>query len=91
MNTDNKATEHETKDGQHPEDAIYHTKRFINELSKVQNLYFQNLVNNLDINESGEEWLFDYIFNSEEDGDTLTFDEYLHEFKKNYKTFLNDR
>jgi len=88
--TKNKATKNKTKDGQHPEDAIYKTKRFINELSKVQTLYFDDLVNNLNINENGEEWLFDYIFNSGEDGEKLTFDEYLHDFKKSYKNFLND-
>ena len=62
-----------------PDDMIYDTKRFINELSIVQNLYFDTLVNELDFSAKGEEWLFDYVFN---DGEERTFEEYLEAYGK---------
>ena len=79
---------HYTPDGQHPEDAIYHTKRFINELTKVQETYFLKLVSDLRLNSSGEDWLFDYIHNSGEEGELLCFDEYLIQCGKEYEDFV---
>lgn len=64
------------------EDRIYAVKTFISELSKVQDLYFQNLVKEMDITPTGEEYLFDYIFNSTEEED---FEHYLDGFTENRK------
>ena len=58
----------------HPDDRIFATKDFINELSKVQDRYFKKLCKKLDIPKESEDHLFDYIYN-ERDG--LTFGEYL--------------
>lgn len=73
----------------HPEDKIHKVKSFINELQLVQEKYLESLVKDLNFNDQGEEWLFDYIFNSNEkeyDG----FDHYLSEFKKTYAEMINN-
>jgi hypothetical protein len=73
-----------TPDGMHPEDAIYKVKQFINELTKINESYFQKLSKDLNLNEIGDDFLFDYIHNSGEDGEQMDFCEYLEKFKKNY-------
>lgn len=73
-----------TPDGMHPEDAIFKVKTFLNELSKIQEDYFQKLVNDLHLNEEGVDFVFDYIHNSGEDGETMEFTEYLEKFNKKY-------
>lgn len=71
-----------TPQGQHPEDRIFKDKSFINELQKVQDLYFDALAKDLGLNEVGNDFLFDYVYNSEHD---LCFDEWLERFGKNYE------
>lgn len=78
-----------TSDGKHPDDAIYDTKQFINELQKVQESYFNKLVKELNLTEDGESWLFDYIFNAAEDEKYLSFEEYLSFYHKTIKQFIN--
>lgn len=63
----------------HPDDLIYDTKTFIANLSKTQDWQFQLLVEELGLNETGEKWLFDYVFNH---GDDETFEEYLGLYNK---------
>jgi len=58
----------------HPDDRIFATKDFINELSKVQDRYFKKLCKKLSIPKESEDHLFDYIYNER---DELTFGEYL--------------
>lgn len=58
----------------HPDDRIFATKDFINELSKVQDRYFKKLCRKLDLSKELEDYLFDYIFNEH---DQITFGEYL--------------
>jgi hypothetical protein len=62
--------------GEH-EDLIFKNREFIKEIEKVQDLYFKTLVLELGLNEKGEEWLFDYIFNGDLD---LSFSEYLADY-----------
>ena len=76
-----------TKTGQHPDDAINRVKTFINELQKVQDKYFDDLVDELNINEELNDWLFDYIFNEDSDID-LMFTEYLEDVNKKYEDFV---
>ena len=76
-----------TKTGQHPDDAINRVKTFINELQKVQEKYFDDLVDELNINEELNDWLFDYIFNEDSDID-LMFTEYLEDVNKKYEDFV---
>ena len=68
----------------HPEDEIYKVKTFINELQKVQEGYFDKLVEDLNISKDGEDWLFDYIHNySINEFDD--FQHYLNGFDKKYE------
>ena len=71
----------------HPEDAIYKVKTFVNELQKVQNNYFEELVNTLYLTEEGQDWLHDYIYNSGE-GEYDDFNHYLQEYKKSYEDLI---
>lgn len=71
----------------HPEDIIYQKKEFINELAAVQEDYFGRLVDELQINTKGGDFLFDYIYNSrldEHDG----FDDYLSHYGHNIEDFI---
>jgi hypothetical protein len=78
-----------TPDGMHPEDAIFKVKQFINELTKIQESYFNKLSKDLKLNKDGDDFLFDYIHNSGDDGDKLEFCEYLDKFKKEYKDIVS--
>lgn len=78
-----------TPDGMHPEDAIYKVKIFVNELQKIQNEYFDRLVTDLHLNKDGEDWLFDYIFNSDDEVDD--FSHYLSNYKREYDDFVNSK
>jgi hypothetical protein len=61
----------------HPDDSIFKVKDFINELSRVQDSYFESLCKELDLGEGElKDYLFDYIYNEER---TITFGEYLDE------------
>lgn len=62
------------KEPRHPEDAIFEVKTFVNQLSAVQEEKFQLLCTQLRLDEKGKDWLFDYVYNCDED---LSFDEYL--------------
>jgi len=73
-----------TKNGEHPDDVIFKIKNFINELQQVQDQYFNELLENLDIDDDIETWLFDYIYNENKDFG-LTFTEYLETHGKSYK------
>jgi len=79
------------------EDEIYRVKTFINELSKVQDQYFENLFEELQTDkfsdefeseEDANEWLFDYIFNG---GNEVTFEEYLADHGKEIDDFPRSR
>jgi hypothetical protein len=61
----------------HIEDEIYRIKNFINELSHVQTTYFEKLIKDYNFNEKGNDWLFDYIFNSADDEEMMDFEEYV--------------
>lgn len=63
----------------HPDDRIFATKNFINELSKVQDRYFKKLCKKLDLPKETEDFLFDYVFNEKEE---VTFGEYLDNLKR---------
>jgi len=81
--------EYYTPEGDHPDDAIVKVKDFINELSNVQDQYFNKLVKDLNLNAEGEDWLHDYIYNSGEEGKYLTFEEHISFYKKTYEEMVN--
>jgi hypothetical protein len=78
--------EYYTSEGQHPEDAIWKTKTFINELQKVQDSYFAKLSGDLKLTKDGESWLFDYIYNSDDEKED--FQDYLQEFNVKYEDLV---
>ena len=55
------------------EEEIELTRQFIREWSALQDFRYNTLIQQLDLTEKGEEFLFDYVFNSDEN----TFEEYL--------------
>lgn len=80
-------TENFTKSNRHPDDVIFETKAFLNELSKIQNQYFENLLQDLNLSEEGEGWLFDFIFNGDEEDNKMLFTEFLEDRNKKYEDF----
>jgi hypothetical protein len=73
-----------TKSGRHPDDAIIEVKEFINKLQKVQEQYYNDLLDDLNIDDNLESWLFDYVYNESKDFG-LTFTEYLETHGIPYK------
>lgn len=76
-----------TDKDEHPEDRIYAVKKFINELSNVQDFYYNQLLLDLNLDSEVDDYLFDYIFNEK---DETEFDEFLRRFKKTYKDFAKN-
>jgi hypothetical protein len=62
------------------EKNIATTKNFINKLRDVQEQCFSDLLGELNLNTTGEEFLFDYIYNC--DSEVPSFENYLKEFNK---------
>ena len=75
-----------TKEGRHPEDVIYQERQFIREINSIVNNKFDKLVKDLGLDEAGTDWLFDYIYNC--DDETISFDEYLNEAGLEYTDFV---
>jgi hypothetical protein len=80
---------HYTKDGRHPEDVIYQERQFIREINSIVNNKFEKLVKDLRLDEAGTDWLFDYIYNC--DDDTISFDEFLNEAGLEYSDFVKSK
>lgn len=77
---------HYTKTGEHPEDFIYRERQFIREVNKIIDFKFNKLVRELRLDEAGKDWLFDYIYNC--DDETISFDEFLNEAGLDYADFI---
>ena len=61
----------------HPDDSIFKVKDFINELSRVQDSYFESLCFELGLGDGElKDHLFDYVYNEQK---MVTFGEYLDE------------
>ena len=56
---------------------ISKNKIFFDGLKQVQDLYFETLCERLKLNDLGEDWLFEYIYNFEKQD--VSFDEFLLE------------
>jgi hypothetical protein len=80
---------HYTKDGRHPEDVIYQERQFIREINSIVNNKFEKLVKDLRLDEAGTDWLFDYIYNCEDN--TISFDEFLNEAGLDYSDFVKPK
>ena len=70
------------------EKKINKTKQFVNMLSKIQDHCFQRLANELTFNDKGEEMLFDYVYNSGEEGSYLNFEEWLSFYRYTPNDFI---
>lgn len=68
---------------QHPEDRIYEIKKFINQLQAVGEQHFSDLSESLKMTPSGEDLLFDYVYNDEA---PVSFEEYLEKMGKKYES-----
>jgi hypothetical protein len=77
---------HYTKDSRHPEDVIYKEREFIREINSIVNNKFEKLVKDLRLDEAGADWLFDYIYNC--DDDAISFDEFLNQAGLDYADFV---
>lgn len=77
---------HYTKDGKHPEDVIYQERQFIREINGIVNSKFDELVKDLRLDAAGADWLFDYIYNC--DNENISFDEFLNEAGLDYSEFI---
>jgi hypothetical protein len=78
-----------TPEGKHPEDAIYEVKEFVKKLQDVQEDYFQRLSKGLKLTEEGEEYLFDYIYNTNNEVDEIDdFAHYVQTLGKSYRNFI---
>jgi hypothetical protein len=73
-----------TLDNRHYEDAVFETKTFLNQLEEVQTLYYENLCTNLQLTDEGEQYLFDYVYNSNTD----SFEEYLEAIGIDYYSLV---
>jgi hypothetical protein len=71
-----------TIQNEHPEDRIFRDKEYINRLQKHIDEVYEELSIDLRVNMEGKDYLFDYIFN-EEDND-LEFEDYLHKYGHRY-------
>jgi hypothetical protein len=72
---------HYTKFGEHPEDRIFRDREYIQRIQKHVDSVYDLLVNDLRLNDEGYNWLFDYIFNSD---DNIEFEEFLAKYKIQY-------
>ena len=61
-------------------ELLNNIKYLVGEMSKIQTQYFDILLDNLDLLEDGEDWLFDYIFNQTTEQNS--FEEYLEGYGK---------
>ena len=79
-----------TNSNTHPDDEIFRVKTFINELQQVQETYYQALRQNLRIDEEGESFLFDYVYNADEEDSKKMFSEVLEEVTgQSYEKFVD--
>lgn len=79
-------TEKKYNKDMHPQDRIFAVKKFVNELSNVQDFYFNQLLLDLGLKDEVSDYLFDYVFN--EDDELDDFEHYLINFGKTYDEFV---
>lgn len=78
-----------TPEGKHPEDAIYEVKMFFSKLIAVQDDYFERLSKGLQLTEEGKDFLFDYVYNVDNEKDNIDdFFHYLETLSKNYEELI---
>jgi hypothetical protein len=73
---------HYTRFNEHPEDRIYRDREYIKRLQRHIDSVYELLASDLRLNEKGQDWLFDYVFN--EDSNKIEFEEYLEKYNVKY-------
>jgi hypothetical protein len=73
---------HYTSFGEHPEDRIFRDREYIQRIHRYVDSVYDLLANDLRLNEKGQEWLFDYVYN--EDSNKIEFEEYLNKHNVEY-------
>jgi len=76
---------HYTKSGDHPEDRIFRDKEYTQRLQKHIDEVYESLAQDLRLNESGRDWLFDFFYNEE---DNIEFEDYLQKSGILYKDLV---
>ena len=64
------------------------TKYLIQELSNIQDLYFSTLVDEVGVFEEEEDWVFDYVFNKNDD--YKTFEDFLARYGKTIDEIIHE-
>ena len=72
---------HYTVTGDHPEDRIYRDKEYIQRLQRHIDSVYELLAYDLRLNEKGQEWLFDFVYNEEEN---IEFEDFLAKYNVKY-------
>jgi hypothetical protein len=75
--------EHYTSFGEHPEDRIFRDREYIQRLQRHIDSVYDLLANDLRLNQKGQDWLFDYVFN--EINKDVEFEEYLAKYNVKYE------
>lgn len=81
------AEKHYTKNGEHPEDRIFRDREYIKRLQEHINDIFGALSKDLRLNEMGQEYLFDYVYNDDRD---IEFEEYINNASFEYDEFYSN-
>lgn len=74
-----------TRQNEHPEDRIFRDKEYIKRLQKHIDEVYEELALDLRVNMDGKDYLFDYIFNEDED---IEFEEYINKFGHKYENLF---
>jgi Tat protein secretion system quality control protein TatD with DNase activity len=77
---------HYTADGRHPEDVIYQEKEYINRLQQHIDEAFEKMAAKLNLNETGIDWVFDYVYNEDRD---VEFEDVLEKAGLTYDEIVN--
>lgn len=77
---------HYTPQGEHPEDRVYRDKEYVQRLHRHIDEVFEKLAQDLQVNKKGREWLFDYLYNEEENTE---LEDYLLHRKVLYKDIVS--
>jgi hypothetical protein len=78
--------EHYTANGRHPEDVIFAEKTYINRLQDHIDEVYNRLATQLNLNETGNNLLFDYVLNEDH---TESFEEWLAKLNTKYSELTN--
>jgi hypothetical protein len=77
---------HYTKFKEHPEDRIFRDREYIQRLQGHIDSVYELLAADLRLNEKGTDWLFDYVYNS--DNEKIEFEEYLEKYGVKYEDIV---